>query len=133
MSIITAILKSTLGSYEAFRLENTIIRYFYWTSPTKNNLELYEPEDSLEAKKAVLKSVATRGKYWYNFHEFLLAQLLAKCCCCLRNLEFYKSRQLRLKRHLDATKSFESELDIINVIHNQRLTQFLTKLRLRSA
>ena len=116
IAIISSILQSILGTFESFRLENTIIRYFYWTSPTKKMNELYEPEDEQQAKQALVKSVATRGKYWYNFHEYIFANFLVKCFCCTNNWDCHKKRREKLERHLSATAMLEHELDIINVI-----------------
>ena len=128
-AIVAAFLQWSLGDYEVFRLQNSMIRHFYWTSP-KLDKKRKEPETEHDAKQSLLQTVATRGKYWYNYSEFLLANFIRRFCCCCKNMECYGRKINRLQRHIDASKHLENELDIINIIKTHRLSNFLAKMQL---
>jgi hypothetical protein len=58
------------------------------------------PPDEKKAKHAMMKTVSERGKYWFNYPEYLCTSLLSSCCCCLfKKSACYKRRLDRLKRH----------------------------------
>ena len=116
------------GGYETFKLENSLIGAVYPTSPNNN-----EPcESEQEAKHEMMKTVAERGKYFYNYSEYLLACFIKTfCSCCCRSTNCYKRRQKRLERHQEASERLNNEIDIIKLLYVQRLGQFMAKLLLK--
>ena len=61
-----------LGSFGEFRLQNSLIRHIYPVTPVSPSEE-GKPESAEEARKFLLRTVAERDRYWYNYHEFLFA------------------------------------------------------------
>lgn len=128
-AIILSLLKWSLSSFENFRLQNTMIRYFYQTQPLSEDL-YEEPATEHDAQQALVRVVAKRGRYWYNYHEFQLARFIRQFCCCLKKFDCYQRRQDRLQRHIDATNQLQQELDVINIIKTNRISNFLAKMQL---
>ena len=80
----------------------------------------------------MMHSVAERGKYFYNYYEYLLAGLLKSCfCCCFRGSTCYEQRLKKLNRHELAKERLSSEIDVVKLLYIQRLAAFIAKLFLR--
>ena len=101
--MIWAILVLLFGGYESFKFENSLIGSIYPTSPQKSQCgdDKGNPHSSEgEAKFALIQTVSERGKYWYNYSEYLCTSILKSCCCCLlKNSTWFQRRIDRLKRH----------------------------------
>ena len=69
------------GGYETFRLHNSLIGSIYPTSPQSHISESQDSER--QAKLAMMRTVAKRGKYWYSYSEYLIVSLMKLCCCCM--------------------------------------------------
>ena len=123
VAIIVTTLQWTLGNFETFRLQNSLIRHFYWVSPQKN----LEPKSEFDAKKSFLSTMTKRDKYWYNYHEFLFARCLRNCFCCCRSMSCSRKKLSRFDRHNNAVKLLKSELDIVDIIKTHRLAKFIAK------
>jgi len=119
------------GRYNDFRLENTLIRQLYPTSPQGADVDGQDPTTETRAKQAMLRTHSDRARYWYNYHELLLASLLSSLCCCLKSKSCYELRQRKKRRHEDAVKKLRNELDVCNVIQTLRFAHFLSKIFLR--
>ena len=75
------------GGYESFKLENSLIGAVYSTFPQEGE-DLDANEAS--AKRSMMKIVAERGKYFYNYSEYLLTSLMRCFCnCCCRSSAWY--------------------------------------------
>ena len=61
------------GGYELFKLENSLIGAVYPTSPSNDDEANSEHATESAAKHSMMKMVAERGKYFYNYSEYLLA------------------------------------------------------------
>lgn len=112
VSLIWGTLNIVLGGYQAFKLENSLIGAVYPTSPQgrdSNERQIDGDEnDQLQsedlAKRVMFTTVAERGKYWYNYSEYLTIRLLsAVCCCFVSGREWYNRRLKRLYRHQEAS------------------------------
>ena len=80
----------------------------------------------------MIQTVARRGKYWYNYSEYLLASLLSSCCCaCFKERQCVKWRTKKLQRHERAYEKLADEIDIVKLLYVQRVGQFIAKLVLR--
>ena len=75
--------------------------------------------------------MAERGKYWYNYHEYLFSSFMVKFCCCFKKRACYKRKLAKLERHEQASARLESELDINNIIYVHRLSKFMAKITLK--
>jgi len=84
--IVWGVLNLVFGGYETFKLENSLIGAVYPTSPQDfsdgHGGEL--PLDANKAKKQMMRTVAERGKYFYNYSEYLTTSLLGCFCCCFK-------------------------------------------------
>ena len=70
----------------------------------------------------MMKTVAKRGKYFYNYSEYLLASFMKSCCsCCCRGSAWYEHRTKKLQRHMDAKDSLNNEIDIVKLMYVQRV------------
>ena len=107
-SIVWGFFLLILGSYESFKLQNSLISSFYTISPLSNeagNTEEAEPKSPDEAKSALMKAAAEPCKYSFNFSEYIFTRTMQIlfCCKCLKEKPWIASRIKRLKRHEDAT------------------------------
>ena len=71
-----------LGGYETFKFENSLISRIYPTSPQdlKKDDDDNDDETTLnerKAKNSMMRTVAERGKYWYNYSEYLCTSFLS--------------------------------------------------------
>lgn len=114
-----------LGSYEAFKYENSLISSIFPTSAGGGEHGDQEilPSDEKEAKAQMLTTVAGRGKYFYNYHEFLWSGCLRSLCfrCCHKK-DWFKRRMRRLERHEAASRKVCREMDVVNLIYVRRLS-----------
>ena len=69
------------GSYETFKFENSLIGAVYPTSPDNDD---QSPSDEMSAKQTMMQAVALRGKYFYNYTDYLLSSLIRYLCCCCK-------------------------------------------------
>ena len=77
----------------------------------------------------MMDTVAGRGKYFYNYSEYLWSNFLRSvCACCCKKKDCFKRRMKRLERHESAQEKLSKEMDIVNFIYVRRLSQFLTKM-----
>ena len=92
-----------LGGYETFKLENSLIGAVYPTVPKPDSQDSDEdaPGNQQEARRSMMFKVVQRGKYFYNYSEYLLAILLrAICCCCASKCcGWHQRRVKKLERH----------------------------------
>lgn len=124
-SILWGFLFFLLGGYEQFKLSNSLIGYVYPISPTGGPGGEFnsEPENENEAKHSMMRSIADRKKYFYNYHEYIWAMLLSCfCICCCKKIGYCKRRSNRLKRHREATERLNKEIDIVTLLYVQRVT-----------
>ena len=98
-----------LGTYETFKLENSLIGAVYPTSPHIDS----EFESELQAKHAMIQSVSNRGKYFYNYSEYCFSRFLRYLCCCCRDRKWLTKRVKKLERHEAASKKLAEEIDIV--------------------
>ena len=119
-----------LGGYETFKLENSLIGAVYPTSPQKDE---YDDQTEQSAKIDMMTIVAERGKYFYNYSEYLLSLILRFfCCCCASNKDgCLKRRMAKLERHEAASERLANEIDIVKLLYLQRISTFLSKLMLK--
>ena len=123
-SIIWAALGYFMGDYEQFKYKNSVIGSIYQTSPLDNDgsSEDLKFDDKRQAKHAMMRTVAERGKYFYNYSEYLCSGFLRTfCSCCCSSKNWYKQRIRKLERHDAATKRLDNEIDIIKFIYVLRL------------
>ena len=80
----------------------------------------------------MIKTVAERGKYVYNYVESRTTAFLNLFCkCCLKNKLWFKQRMERLEQHKKASQMLADEVDIVKFIYILRTGQFLSKLILK--
>jgi len=138
-SILIYLLGLVVNPFRNFRLKNTLIRHLYPTSSMGTREDGQDPHNAHQAKVALVRTVAERGKYWYDFHEFFVMKLIQyfMCCCCccccsrLTNSACYKRRLQRFERHKEAVYKLDSELGVLQIVQTLRQTKFLAKLLLR--
>ena len=122
------------GSYEAFRLQNSLIGSIYPTSPQDfkgEDLLSEDPSSERKAKLAMMRTVSERGKYWYSYPEYMLVSFLRMCCCCCSKRQCFQRRLERLERHEEAVDKLANEIDIVKLLYVQRVGQFIAKLILK--
>ena len=82
----------------------------------------------------MMRIVAERGKYFYNYSEYLFAGASRFfCSCCCKKKAWYKRRVEKLERHKAATEKLSEEIDIIKFIYVLRTGQFISKLFLNKS
>ena len=132
-SIIWSFLGLIITPYEDFRFNNSLIGSIYPTSPKRDKKE--PPiENSELAKKALESTVIERGKYYYGFIEYQVTWMLRSCCCCCcfnKKSLWWKKREFNFTRYEEAVERLNKEIDVLNYVSTQRLTNFLAKLFLR--
>ena len=124
--VVWSVLNYLLGDYEQFKYENSLIGKIYPTSPKvqdddgdDNGNKL---NDEREAKDAMLRIVAERGKYFYNYSEYWFAGFLRFfCSCCCKNKPWYKRQMEKMERHEAASEKLSEEIDIIKFIYVLRV------------
>ena len=110
------------GGYESFKLDNSLIGAVYPTSPTNDDEVHSEHETESAAKQSMMKTVAERGRYFYNYSEYLLASFMKSfCSCCCRGSAWYEHRTTKLQRHEDAKDRLNNEIDIVKLLNVQRV------------
>ena len=133
--LLWAALSILLGGYETFKLENSLIGAVYPTSPTNDDDKGVEatPINEQEARRAMMLTVAERGKYFYDYSEYLLALVLRFFCFCSCSLAgaWHKKRVSKLERHEKASERLANEIDIVKLLYLQRIGSFLAKLMLK--
>ena len=125
--IIWSVMAMVLGGYQEFKFENSLIGQVYPTSPSATNCSSNERD----AKRAIMRTVSERGKYWYNYPEFMLVSFLSSCCCCFckeKPGSWYEEKMARKRRHEAASEKLANEIDIVKLLYVQRVGQFIAKL-----
>jgi len=79
-AIIWSVLALVLSPYQSFMLDTSLIRAVYPTLP--KSVVSGEAKSERAARTAMLRSVADRGQYVYDYLEHLIGSCLS-CCCCL--------------------------------------------------
>ena len=80
----------------------------------------------------MIKTVAERGKYFYEFSEHLSTLLLKYLCCCLVSRKPWFIRRIkREKRHAEARKRLAKEIDIVEMLYSHRISQLLARVVLK--
>ena len=80
----------------------------------------------------MLSTVAERGKYHYEYAEYVATSFVGKFCCCfVKSCKCYNQRHKRLKRHEDACEKLTQEVDIVQVLYSHRISQLLARLILK--
>lgn len=125
-SIVWSVLVIVMSGYESFKFNNSLISSIYPTSPLDFESSDVPPNEN-KAKQEIMRTVSERGKYFYNYSEYVFAKWLSCWCCCL-NLKWMERRVKKLERHEAASKKLAKEVDICKLVQNQRMTQFLSKL-----
>ena len=103
--ILWSLLAMLFGGYETFKLENSLIGSIYPTAPGdgQDNRGTGVIEGESQARSAMMKIVAERGKYFYSYTEYLissLARTFCSCCCSKGKQDGCFSRRMRkLERH----------------------------------
>ena len=65
----------------------------------------------------MLRTVAERGKYWFDYSEYLATNLIKLVCsCCCHRREWYLRRVKRLERHEEASAKLADEIDICKLL-----------------
>jgi hypothetical protein len=65
-----------LNSYDAFGLEEALLKDFYSAESPEGNKPYRE-----DLSEKLTKTLEERTSYRYNFFDYSLAILIAKCCC----------------------------------------------------
>ena len=79
----------------------------------------------------MMLKVVQRGKYFYNYSEYLLTILLRAVCCCCASKGCHRRLVLKLERHEAASEMLANEIDIVKLLYVQRIGQFMAKLMLK--
>ena len=81
--VVYPALYMAFGGYENFKFENSLISSIYPTSPQDFVCDTdATPQSERKAKAAMMRTVSERGKYFYNYSEYLVSWILSICCCC---------------------------------------------------
>ena len=124
-----------LGGYETFKLENSLIGAVYPTSPTNDGEKSVQDTPINEQKARHAKMLpADRGKYFYDYSEYLLALLFRFFCCftCCHSSAWHKKRVSKLERHEKASERLANDIDIVKLLYLTRISSFLAKLMQKS-
>ena len=119
--LLWAALATLLGGYSTFKLENSLIGAVYPTSPIDDGDE--GERDTLssenEARRSMMSVVAERGKYFYDYSEYMMALILRFFCCCACCLKsaWHKRRISKLERHEIASERLSNETDIVKLLY----------------
>ena len=112
------------GSYETFKFENSLIGAVYPTSPFggKNDDDVKDDTETIADNQkymvSLMRTIAERGKYWYNYSEYECIWFLSTFCCCFfRRAKWYKDRLKRLERHNEASQKLADEIDIVKLLY----------------
>ena len=128
--IIWAIMELVAGGYESFQFENSLIGSIFPTSPQNFESELVDGTES-KARRAMMRTVAERGKYFYHYGEYFLFSCLRSYCCCFTKGDRCQRRMRRLERHEEASEKLIDELDVVKYVYVNRIGQFLAKMILK--
>ena len=117
--VIWPMLAMVFGGYETFKFENSLIGSIYPTSSQDFDPDTaVGSESTYEARNAMLRTVAERGKYFYHYSEYFSVYLLNSFCCCfLKRSTCFQKRLERLKRHNDASSKLADEIDIVKLLY----------------
>ena len=80
----------------------------------------------------MLNTVSERGKYWYDYSEYLaIAFCKSFCCCFVSRRDWFKRRLKKLERHEEASERLNSEIDIVKFVYTLRIVHLIAKLTLK--
>ena len=66
----------------------------------------------------MMKTVAERGKYWYDYSDYLFASILDSwCCSCFKKRNCYKKRVKKLRRRERASEKLAEEIDVVKLLY----------------
>ena len=75
----------------------------------------------------MMKAVAERGRYFYDYREYMVTVLLASICCCFtsRCKSWFDYKVKRMERYQEASNRLTDETDIVKLLYILRLNQFI--------
>ena len=82
----------SLGNYESFRFNTSLISEIYSTTNKVRMMRGQEPKDLDSANADLNKSMDTCKSYEYNYSEYLTTWFILKLCCCLKDKDCFKRR-----------------------------------------
>ena len=84
-------------------------------------------EEGLD-KKSISDSIKRRERHNHSYMESWAYFVLTKMCCCFKDTGCFKRRAERDTFYQEAMKRLSVETDIVQMIEQLRLSQFLTRL-----
>ena len=73
----------------------------------------------------MIASVTSRGAYSYSYHEYVFALVIRRILCCRRCKD--STQVAKLRRHEDAIERLDKELDMADILKQQRISKFVSK------
>ena len=88
-----------------------------------------EDDDKLDMTQAILNR---RTLPKYNFLNYMYDLFVIKlCCCCCKRTTCFRSSMHKHKRNSHVKNKLSDELDLIKVVQQLRILQFITTALLR--
>lgn len=106
--LVWGLFRIVFSGYETFKLENSLISAVYPTAPLgrpdidgDDFKDEWTPKDDKEAKKSLMRRVAQRGIYFYNYSDYLFSWCCRCMFClkCCRKCVAIDHRISKLERH----------------------------------
>ena len=97
------------------------------SGPTNDSAESLE-----QAEKTLKEEMKVHTKFSYNYSDYLSAWILQLCCCCCTRSSFYERKRKRYESYHKAKGTLDAELDMPRLLNAIRLTEFISKLTLKS-
>lgn len=103
VGLIWDLLGVTMGGYESFKFNTSLISEIYSTTEQKRMMKDSVPESHEAAQDDLQNGITSQARYYYHYSEYLTTRLLVKCLCCfkscLRKRACYQRRKQRYERH----------------------------------
>ena len=80
-----------------------------------------------------MRRVAQRGLYFYNYSDYLFSWCCRCMFCfkCCRKCVAVDHRISKLERYQQASKRLNCEIDVVTLLQQQRVGQFVAKMVLK--
>ena len=112
-----------MSGYETHKFRNSLIANIYACTP--EGPDSNPSQTRTNSENDLKRTVSSKEKFNYTYCEALWAWLITSICCCFRGASCYRKYDRRQRLYQEASKRLGKELNLPNLLHTVRMTDFI--------